>query len=153
MNNVTFYQLHSSLYQIAAPKIIIKIIDSCKKVHFLCKTYDEELYLDNLLWSFSKLCFIPHSTNKKAIDKNICNLIITGNNKNLIYKNRALISSSVNLLTSSNTAQIKNIIIITIESINLNSISNKLRNLLNVNKIKYFIQNAKNTWLPGEIIL
>ena len=68
MKSITFYQVQSTLYKVTIPKVIIKILEVAKKVNFLCKDEDEMEYLDSLMWSFSQLSFIPHSTENDKFD-------------------------------------------------------------------------------------
>jgi DNA polymerase-3 subunit chi len=149
MKSITFYQVQSTLYKVTIPKVIIKILEVAKKVNFLCKDEDEMEYLDSLMWSFSQLSFIPHSTENDKFDLELQDLIIATNFDHLIRHSNFLILSSTDLLANFNIDLVNDIFVITTENVNIKYLLTKLNDKLFGNKMKYFIQNLDSTWKVG----
>jgi DNA polymerase-3 subunit chi len=146
MKSITFYQVQSTLYKVTIPKVIIKILEVAKKVNFLCKNKDEMEYLDNLMWSFSQLSFIPHSTENDKFDVELQDLIIATNFDHLMCHNNFLILSSTDLLANFNIDLVNDVFVVTTENVNIEYLLTKLGDKLFGNKIKCFIQNLDSTW-------
>lgn len=146
MENLTFYQIQRSLYKVTFPKIVLKILDIGKKVNLLCKGKDEMKYLDDLMWTFSQLSFIPHLTEDDEFNEELQDLVIATNSDNLVLNNRFLIISSVNLFMEFNVDLTNDIFVITVDNININELFAKFGSKVSSNKIKYFIQSLDNTW-------
>ena len=146
MKNLTLYQIHQSLYKVTFPKIVLKILDAGGKVNLLCENKDEMEYIDNLMWTFSQLSFIPHSTENDKFNEELQDLIIAINSEYLVLHNKFLIISSIDLLTKFNVDLVNDVFIITIDSINAEYLFTKLGGKLSNNKMKFFVQNIDNTW-------
>ena len=146
MKNLTLYQIQKSLYKVTFPKIIMKILDAGGKVNLLCENKDEMEYIDNLMWIFSQLSFIPHSTENDKFNEELQDLIIAINSDSLVLHNKCLIISSIDLLTKFNVDLVNDIFIITMDSINTEYLFTKLDDKLSNNKMKFFVQNLDNTW-------
>ena len=146
MKNLTLYQIHQSLYKVTFPKIVLKILDAGGKVNLLCENKDEMEYIDNLMWTFSQLSFIPHSTENDKFNEELQDLIIAINSEYLVLHNKFLIISSIDLLTKFNVDLVNDVFIITIDSINTEYLFTKLGGKLSNNKMKFFVQNIDNTW-------
>ncbi len=59
----SLYLLDTFVRNSVVPKLIEKIVQAdCNRVVLLCKDKDEMLLMDSLLWSYSSLSFLPHST-------------------------------------------------------------------------------------------
>ena len=69
MKSLTIYQIQKSLYNVTIPKIITKILESKRKIFLLCKNVEEMNYFDDLMWTFSQLSFLPHSTENDNYNK------------------------------------------------------------------------------------
>ena len=146
MKSLTLYQIHKPLYKVTFPKIVMKILDAGGKVNLLCKSKEEMEYLDNLMWTFSQLSFIPHSTENDKFNEELQDLIIAINSDSLVLHNKCLIISSIDLLTKFNVDLVNDIFIITTDTINTEYLFTKLDGKLFNNKMKFFIQNIDNTW-------
>jgi DNA polymerase-3 subunit chi len=146
MKSLTLYQIHKSHYKITFPKVIVKILDAGGKVNLLCKNKDEMEYLDNLMWTFSQLSFIPHSTENDKFNEELQDLVIAINSDHLTLHNKFLILSSVDLLTKFNVDLVNDIFIITTNTINAEYLFTKLDGKLFNNKMKLFVQDIDNTW-------
>ena len=146
MKNLTLYQIHKSLYKITFPKIVIKILDVGGKVNLLCENKDEMEYLDNLMWTFSQLSFIHHSTENDKFNEELQDLIIAINSDHLALHNKFLIISSIDLLTKFDVDLVNDVFIITMDNINTEHLFTKLGDKLSNNKMKFFVQNIDNTW-------
>jgi len=146
MKNLTLYQIQKSLYKVTFPKIVMKILDAGGKVNLLCENKDEMEYIDNLMWTFSQLSFIPHSTENDKFNEELQDLIIAMNSENLALYNKFLIISSMNLLTKFDVDLVNDIFVITTENINTEHVFTKLEGKLFSNRMKFFVQNLDNTW-------
>jgi len=146
MKNLTLYQIQKSLYKVTFPKIVMKILDAGGKVNLLCENKDEMEYIDNLMWTFSQLSFIPHSTENDKFNEELQDLIIAINSDYLVLHNKFLIISSIDQLTKFNVDLVNDIFIITMDSINTKHLFAILGGKLSNDKMKFFVQNLDNTW-------
>lgn len=62
MQEINIYKTSQNNFPKTFTKLIESIVNQNKKIYLLCDNHEEEKKLDNLLWSFSQLSFIPHAT-------------------------------------------------------------------------------------------
>lgn len=59
---VVFYALYSTPVDKAIPTLLQKIYDSSLKVHILCQDDEQLQTLDDSIWTFTPLAFLPHAS-------------------------------------------------------------------------------------------
>jgi DNA polymerase-3 subunit chi len=136
------YSIQHTLYNITLPKIIIKIIGLEKKIVLLCKNKDEMNALDNLLWTFSQLSFIPHSTEEDDFNTDLQDIIIVTKLNKSVVNNRSIVVLCPELIMNKDVNAINEIFLITTENINLKTLNSNIEE----KSIKLFIQNIDNSW-------
>ena len=145
---LTVYQIQHILYNTTFPKIIIKILGLKKRIVLLCKNKDDVDVLDNLLWTFSQLSFIPHATENDDFNLDLQDIIITTklDNKSVI-DNRSLVIVSTELIKNEYVNYTNEVFLITTENIDLQAFKeNALDTITNKRIIKYFTQRLDNSW-------
>ena len=121
MRTLTIYEVYDSLYFATVPKIILKILEGNKKIILLCKDYNEVKTFDNLMWTFSQLSFVPHSTENDICDKNLQDLFITTKLDRQLCSNKQLIFLAFDSLLNIKISLQNNVFII-IKSTDKNNI-------------------------------
>lgn len=66
--DITFYELYTTPVEKSLPLLLQKIYDSEKKVHIVCQNDQQISLLDDVLWTFSSLAFIPHASKNTSHD-------------------------------------------------------------------------------------
>ncbi len=61
MTEVTIYKLTNNPWRKVFPKVLEGVVNKGNKVHVLCKA-EQIKELDDLLWSYEQLSFLPHGT-------------------------------------------------------------------------------------------
>lgn len=70
MQEVNIYELTKTPWVKAFPKLVETISSKGNKVSVLCKNPESMQEMDNLLWTFEQLSFLPHVTeNDQMIDQ------------------------------------------------------------------------------------
>jgi DNA polymerase-3 subunit chi len=59
---VVFYALYSTPFDKALPTLLQKIYDSSLKVHIFCENNEQLQTLDDSIWTFTPLAFLPHAS-------------------------------------------------------------------------------------------
>lgn len=59
---VVFYALYSTVINKALPTLLQKIYDSSLKVHIHCENDAQVQLLDDSIWTFTPLAFLPHAS-------------------------------------------------------------------------------------------
>ena len=136
------YSIQQTLYNVTLPKIIIKIIGLEKKIVLLCKNKDEMNALDNLLWTFSQLSFIPHSTEEDDFNTDLQDIIIVTKLNKSVINNRSIVILCPELIMNKDVNAINEIFLITAENINLKTLNSNIEE----RSTKLFIQNIDNSW-------
>ncbi len=141
------YSIQHALYNITLPKIIIKIIGLEKKIVLLCKDKDEMNVLDNLLWTFSQLSFIPHSTEEDDFNTDLQDILIVTKLNKSIVNNRSIVILCPELIINKDFNAINEVFLITAENIDLKTLKNHiLTSNIEERSIKLFTQNINNSW-------
>ncbi len=141
------YNIQHALYNITLPKIIIKIIGLEKKIVLLCKDKDEMNVLDNLLWTFSQLSFIPHSTEEDDFNTDLQDILIVTKLNKSIVNNRSIVILCPELIINKDVNAINEVFLITAENIDLKTLKNHiLTSNIEERSIKLFTQNINNSW-------
>lgn len=81
MTEGNFYTLVKSQWNKSLPKLLEQIISRGNKVHVFC---DDEAFmneLDNLIWTFEQLAFVPHGTFKDPMPEVTPIILSTEENK------------------------------------------------------------------------
>ena len=146
MTEVNIYELSKTQWQKAMPKLLEQVISrNNNKVHVLC---DDENYmqeLDDLLWTFEQLAFVPHATYK---DKQLeSNPIVLSVNDNINNKANILVITGTKI--PSNLQAFEKIIIMyqNTDKIRRDMVNNHCKkfNELNI-KCNFFKQNGVGSW-------
>jgi len=61
MTEAIVYLLTKSPWNKGFPKILESIASKGVKLHVLCNSKEEAIQLDNLIWTFEQLAFVPHA--------------------------------------------------------------------------------------------
>ena len=61
MKEINIYKVSQSNFLKMVTKLVESIISQNQKAYLLCNNKEEETTIDNLLWSYSQLSFIPHA--------------------------------------------------------------------------------------------
>ena len=119
------------------PKIILKILENGKKGYILCKDKDEMRHLDNLLWTFSQLSFLPHATEDDEYQKEQ-NLLLMTKYPVDISGNKFLVLTSENLFLQEYIFKCTRLFIITTQAIDIQNLIDIIDIKTDEIQIKYF---------------
>lgn len=82
MTEVLIYRPTKVSAQKVLPKLLESVIAKGNNVHILCETDDQVAQLDDFLWTYEQLSFLPHATYKdEQVEKQP--IILSVENKNL----------------------------------------------------------------------
>ena len=152
MKPLNIYILQQSLYNSTFPKIILKILENSKKGYILCKNKEEMKQLDNLLWTFSQLSFLPHATEEDDYQEAQSLLLITkcpASNLN----DKFLILTSEDLFLEKYILEYTKLFIITTQQVDIQKFIDSIGTKTDEVQIKYFLQNYDASWVQqGEVL-
>lgn len=66
--NVTFYECVTHPVERVLPKLLEKIYATHQKCLVLCKTQEQLEQIDNILWTYAQLAFLPHGSKQNMED-------------------------------------------------------------------------------------
>ena len=145
MKSINIYTVQKALYNTTFPKIILKILENGKKGYILCKDKDEMRHLDNLLWTFSQLSFLPHATEDDEYQKEQ-NLLLMTKYPVDISGNKFLVLTSENLFLQEYIFKCTRLFIITTQAIDIQNLIDIIDIKTDEIQIKYFSQTSNNSW-------
>ena len=143
--SVSIYVVQKSLYNTTFPRIILKILKENKRGYILCKNKDEMKELDDLLWTFSQLSFLPHATEEDEYQKEQ-NLLITTKHIDDDLYDKFLILTSEDLFLKEYISKHTRLFIITTQPTNIQKFINNTGIKSDEVQIKCFIQNYDTSW-------
>jgi DNA polymerase III subunit chi len=150
MTEANIYQLSKSLWVKSFPKLLEGIINKGNKVLVYCDSEEYMAKLDDLLWTFEQLAFLPHATAKDD-QKEAQPILLNTTDANL---NNANVLAIAGKSLPKDLAQFEKIVLM-YEGSDLLS-EDFIRNTINVfqsKSISYtvFKQNATGAWEKGNI--
>lgn len=143
--SVSIYVVQKSLYNATFPRIILKILKENKRGYILCKNKDEMKELDDLLWTFSQLSFLPHATEEDEYQKEQ-NLLITTKHIDDDLYDKFLILTSEDLFLKEYISKHTRLFIITTQPTDIQKFINNTVIKSDEVQIKCFIQNYDTSW-------
>lgn len=145
--SLIIYNIQHTLYNTTLPKIIMKIIGLEKKAILLCENKDEMTVLDSLLWTFSQLSFIPHSTEDDNFNTDLQDILIVTKLDKSIINNRSIVILYPELIMDKDVDNISEIFLITVDNIDLITLKDyMLTGEIEKRSVKFFTQNINNSW-------
>ncbi len=86
MKEINIYKVSQSNFLKMVTKLVESIINQNQKIYLLCNSQEEEKQIDDVLWSYSQLSFIPHaiSSDPYLADQ----LVIIGSNPYMEPENK-----------------------------------------------------------------
>ena len=136
MKILSIYQIQEKFFKKTFGKIISKIYNTSRNTQIVCQEKDIEK-IDNILWTFDKLSFLPHHNfnDSMYINKNINSIVI---NKKHIQGYDSNIYMSYKYINSDS----KKIYLIDAGFNKYNFLIKKLYK----HSIKFFFQNYNGVW-------
>jgi DNA polymerase-3 subunit chi len=62
MKEINIYKVSQSNFLKMLTKLVESIVNQNQKIYLLCNSQEQEKQIDDVLWSYSQLSFIPHAT-------------------------------------------------------------------------------------------
>lgn len=148
MTEATIYKLTNNPWRKVFPKLIEGVVNKGNKVHVYCDT-EKVSEIDNLLWSFEQLSFLPHATSEDP-HLNEQPVIISSNAKSV---NGAKVLAITNDIIPDNYSDYEKILLVC-DATQHQTIP-KLIQALESKKINcnYFIQSIQGAWDKAENLL
>jgi len=146
---MNIYRVQHSLFDSTLPRIILRILNSGNKIHLVCRNTDEMKHIDNLLWTFSKLSFIPHVTEEDNFLSELQDVIITSKLKNadVQYINRSLVFICHEMVKNTLIQGYQSIFLIATQNMSVEKLKKYVECVINSKKaVKIFTQTINNTW-------
>lgn len=145
MTEANIYRLSKTLWGKAFPKLLENIIAKGNKIHILCQDQQILESLDDLLWTYEQLSFLPHATiqDQRPNDQPI---ILSTNTTTL---NKANIVAIAGNILPDNISSFEKIIYMyeANDMVANDFLKDKLSHLEKSGiKINYFTQSAAGNW-------